>query len=103
MEFDSIPRSNGFFKKELGTLLTVYGIYRQMKRSDKTPGKPDKIQIQSGATGEWATVLIVDYVFSVSKAKRGVFIRHYVGAKQTATQVFKFVDWENMPKRTIPA
>jgi len=92
-----------FFKKELGNLLLVYSIYRIMKKKDRTPNEADKCQILSGATGDWLTVTVMDYVFSISKAKRGVFVQHSVGENKTSTEVFTFANWNTMRKRSIPS
>lgn len=80
------------FKSEIGKLFTVWNIYRLRKFDNEV-----WIEILNEGNGQWDSVWIDRYVFSLNAKKRGVYIRYPNGAEEK----IGFVDWGRLRKRKI--
>lgn len=94
-----LPVLIGFFKAEIGRILTAYNVYRLRSFDvDGDPTTADAVQMLNGATGEWGDATIEKYVFSLSSKKRGVYILYPDGGREKISLVI----WAGMRKRQPP-
>jgi len=94
-----LPVLIGFFKTEIGKMVTAYNVYRLRAFDvDGDPTTSDKAQLLNDATGKWSDIIIEKYVFSLSARKRGVYIRYPDGGKEKVP----LVKWAGMRKRKPP-
>lgn len=89
----------GFFKNEIGNLLTAWNVYRLRAFDiDGNPDTEDVVQLLNGATGEWGDAVIERYCFCLSAKKRGVYLRYPDGGREKVG----FITWAGFRKRIPP-
>jgi len=94
-----LPIVAGFFKAEIGRLITSWNVYRLRAFDvDGNPATSDKVQLLNGATGKWESCIIEKYVFSLSAKKRGVYLLYPDGGREKVG----FVTWAGFRKRIPP-
>ena len=92
-----LPVMIGLFKAEIGKLFTVWNIYRLRAFDlDGDPNTKDNVEVLCGATGAWRKVIIEKYVWSLSTARRGVYLKYPNGTKEKVS----FLVWATLRKRT---
>lgn len=94
-----LPVLAGIFKSEIGKLFTVWNIYRLRQfDSDGNPKTSEKVQLLNDNTGRWIEVTIVEYRFTFSTKKRGVYLLYPNGEREK----LNFITWSKLRKRTPP-
>lgn len=94
-----LPVLVGFFKTEIGNLLTAWNVYRlRAFDADGNPNTSDRVQILNGATGKWGNATIEKYKFCLSSRRRGVYLLYPDGGREKVS----FIHWAAFRKRTPP-
>lgn len=91
-----LPVIAAVFKKEIGGLWKAWSIYRARPfDEDRDPNTPSTCQVLNGATGKWGDIIIEQYVMSLKKSKRGVYLKYPTGEREKIS----LLDWADMRKR----
>lgn len=94
-----VPVFATFFKTEIGKILATWNIYKLRNFDlDGNPETLDQVQLLNRATGNWFTITIERYCFSLSTKKRGVYLLYKNGAKEKVT----LLTWATWRKRSLP-
>ena len=94
----ALPVVAGIFKNEISNLFKALDAYTSRPfDTDRNPDTPEVCELLNGATGQWGKIEIERYKMSLSKSKRGVFIK-YPGGQQ---EKISLVAWAKMRKRSI--
>lgn len=90
-----VPVAVAAFKAELAKVITTWAAFKR-----KAFQVGDRVQLHNGATGEWATVVTVRrYVWSLSSAKRGVYLEYPDGGIEKVG-ILAWQSWRKRPEVT---
>jgi len=94
-----LPILASIFKSEIGKFFTAWSIYRlRWFDSDGNPKTSQNVQILNEMSGEWIDATIIQYKFTISNKKRGVYLLYPDGGREKLS----FIKWADLRKRTPP-